>query len=118
MPVTRAGDTSPKYGLTEEPTLGYIQEFNVDLKPEIKEYVHDHEGYRVAVALADLTYTGSFKFIAKNGSTLPVVLATQSIANLTEVSKCLIISKKREPMQKGFETHTFEYEAYERITLS
>ena len=117
MPVTRFGDTSPKFGLTEEPTLGYIQEFNQKEEMSGEAFVEDHEGYVVAYALFDKRYTGGFMFIAKTGSTLPVVATSQALANLVGIAKVIIKTKDRKPERRDFEKNTYEFIAFEKIVL-
>lgn len=116
--VTRFGDTEPKYGLVEEAALGYIQEFNQKESMAGEATCEDHEGYVVAYALYDKRYEGGFAFIAKSGSTLPVVATAAALANLTTIAKVIIKSKDRKPEQKGFEKFTYDYIAFERITLT
>lgn len=118
MPVTRFGDDEPVYGLQAETTLGYIQEFNQKEEMAGEATVEDHEGYVVAYALFDKRWSGGFAFIAKTGSTLPVVATAQALVNLQDIDKVIIKSKDRKPEQKGFEKHTYDYVAFERIVLT
>lgn len=118
MAVTRFGDTSPKFGLTEETGLGYIQEFNQKEEMAGEAMVEDHEGYVVAYALFDHRYTGAFAFIAKSGSTLPVIATAAALSNLVTISKVIIKTHDRKPEQKGFEKHTYDFVAFEKITLA
>lgn len=117
MPVSRFGDTDPKFGLSEESSLGYIQEFNCKESMAGEAVVEDHEGYVVALALFDRRFEGSFVFVAKTGATLPVVATAQALANLTEISKAIIVTRDRKPERRDFEKYTYEYRAYEKITL-
>jgi hypothetical protein len=114
--VTRFGDTEPQFGLAEESSLGYIQEFNQ--KEEWEEVtLEDHAGTTVALALLNKKWSGSFTFIAKTGSTLPVTATSQALANLKDITKVIITTKDFKPEQKNFAKYTYEFKAYAGISL-
>ena len=119
--ITRYGDTGPVFGLETEDT-GYVQDFDIKTTNE-KGTVENETGWTVTVGYWNTKYDGSITIIASSGGTLPEggpkvdggEAFSIAFANLAEASAVVVYEIARKPEQKGFEKHTYTFEAYAMI---
>lgn len=115
MAATRFGDTGPVFGLTAEVT-GFAQDFNQKRVNE-KTTAENQVGDTVTAAYFNPKWEGSFTLIDKAGSSMPMVVAANTIANLQTITKAIVYESDRKPEQKGFQKTSFTFEAWDSITL-
>lgn len=112
---TRFGDTGPVFGLADEST-GFIQSFNQKRVFE-KATAEDAKGNTVTSSYFNPKWEGTFELIDKNGASLPTVVTSSTISNLTTISKAIIFEWDRKPEQKGYQKSSFSFETWDAITL-
>jgi len=113
---TRFGDAGPIFGLTDE-TTGFAQDCSVKSSYE-KATIDDAQGNTVTVGYFNKYYSGTLTLVDKTSATLPSMVASVALANVTETSKVVIYEAERKPEQKGYTKHTYTFEAWASITYS
>lgn len=115
MALVRFGDAGPVAGLQTE-TFGYLQ--NIDVSEEYDEAEAKNEiGETITYAMFNKRWTGSFEFIDKTGSTIPVTATSIALANVTEIAKVIVTKKIRTPQQVGFQGTKYEFKSWSQISL-
>jgi len=113
--ATRFGDAGPVFGLLVEST-GFVQEFNQKRVFE-EATVENHTGDTVTFVLFNGKWEGSITLVEKTGGTMPEAATSAILANLTTITKAIIIDADRKPEQKGFQKTTYTFKAFDNISL-
>ena len=111
---TRFGDTAPVFGLAQE-TTGYAQDSSIKTTYE-KATIEDETGNTVTVGYFNKYFSGTLTLVAKTRGTLPTMVTSLAIANVTETSKVVIYEAERKPEQKGYTKYSYTFEAWLSIT--